>query len=445
MSVKIAASPAARLGWMLAALGAVALLAPLRPELGTAAALAAAALIALAAADGWTALRAPAARVWVADADGRPATHLALIAGREADLRLQIATQGPARGRLALLASNPDLAAAVRLPEQPVPFEPGSAGPGTHFRIEPRRRGRFHGLRCGLERASRLGLWRIRSWIGIDCALVVYPDLAAARRQLLRSPIYRALTAAATVPLAGQGREFERLREYQPGDSYASISWKATARRAFPVTRVFQWERQQELYILLDHSQSAAPALETMITAALLAASAAAETGDRYGLITFADGLTGWLPASSGATHFRQCREHLARLRTLPGSPDFDRLFSAVRLRLRRRAYLLVLANLADRALAQPFAAAAALAAPTHLILAQSVRPEYAKPMFGSDAPPSVDAIYRALAGDRELRRLEELGRELARRGVAFRTAPAARFALAASESYLRAKQEQRL
>src|SRR6185437_10068618 len=106
------------------------------------------------------------------------------------------------------------------------------------------------------------------------------------------------------LPFLGQGREFERLREYQSGDSYADISWKATARRAAPVTRLYQREHQQEIYFAVDHSRISAlaaasgrPALERWVETVLVAASAAGEVGDRYGLILFAQEVTQWLPA----------------------------------------------------------------------------------------------------------------------------------------------------
>ena len=53
----------------------------------------------------------------------------------------------------------------------------------------------------------------------------------------------------------GKGREFEQLRQYFPGDSYEDLHWKATAKRGMPVTKVFQIERTQEVYVVLDSSR----------------------------------------------------------------------------------------------------------------------------------------------------------------------------------------------
>ncbi|HTY84673.1 MAG TPA: DUF58 domain-containing protein, partial [Silvibacterium sp.] len=52
--------------------------------------------------------------------------------------------------------------------------------------------------------------------------------------------------------LRGLGREFESLREYQPGDELRNIAWPATARRGKPITREFTTERSQQVWIVLD-------------------------------------------------------------------------------------------------------------------------------------------------------------------------------------------------
>ncbi|MGH9481288.1 MAG: DUF58 domain-containing protein [Terriglobales bacterium] len=266
--------------------------------------------------------------------------------------------------------------------------------------------------------------------------------------------MFRALTASAVLPLTGQGREFERLREYQPGDLYADLSWKATARRAFPVTRLFQWERQQEIYFFVDHGRlSALPGadgrsrLERYLETALIGATAAAEVGDHFGLICFADRVTQWIPAGSGRGHFSACRERLLGLAPSPATPAYDRLFAAIRTRLRRRCYLLFLTDLTERGQAQAFLQAASLAGQTHVVLAASVLPAAARPLWrdARAAAATVEEIYAQLAGDQELRRIAALAPQLARSGIHFRAVPDAEFLPAAIGGYLESKREQRL
>ncbi len=79
----------------------------------------------------------------------------------------------------------------------------------------------------------------------------------------------------------GRGREFEKLREYMPGDPPDEIHWKATARRGRPITKVFQVERTQEVYVIIDASLLSGRAagdetvLERSIAASLIVGAAA--------------------------------------------------------------------------------------------------------------------------------------------------------------------------
>ena len=92
----------------------------------------------------------------------------------------------------------------------------------------------------------------------LPARLRIEADIRDGRREILRSPIYRSLVASRQSMWVGHGRDFERLREYQPGDNYAEIAWKSTARRSAPVTRLFQWEQKQEVYFAVDQSRASA-------------------------------------------------------------------------------------------------------------------------------------------------------------------------------------------
>ncbi len=61
--------------------------------------------------------------------------------------------------------------------------------------------------------------------------------------------------------LRGLGREFESLREYQPGDELRNIAWPATARRGKLITREFTTERSQQAWIVLDAGRLSRTAL----------------------------------------------------------------------------------------------------------------------------------------------------------------------------------------
>jgi len=328
------------------------------------------------------------------------------------------------------------------------------------------RRGLWPAPRVGVERQSRLHFWHLRQWFEIAEPLRIEADLRSGRREILRSPVYRLLAASQQTPWTGHGREFERLREYQPGDTYSEIAWKSTARRATPVTRLFQWEQKQEVYFVVDQSRSSALALDPRadsedevsqrrgprrlvdlaVETALVGATVALELGDDFGLVTYADEPKSWLRAGSGRAHFHQFRERLLNVEPLPTTADYEILFSEIRGRLRRRAYLLMLADLTERSVSDSLRRGVGLVRASHALLLTSILPTHARPAFslGEELHTDLD-VYAALAGEKENQRLGALARQMRQSDVQLRYVSAETFLRTAVEGYLQSKREQRL
>jgi uncharacterized protein (DUF58 family) len=306
----------------------------------------------------------------------------------------------------------------------------------------------------------------LRQWFDLAEPLRIEADLRSGRREILRSPIYRGLVASQQTPWTGPGRDFERLREYQPGDNYSEIAWKSTARRAAPVTRLFQWEQKQEVYFVVDQSRASALAvdpriapessvsqeraprrlLDLAVETALVGATVALELGDEFGLVSYADEPKSWLRAASGQSQFHQFRERLLNIEPLPTTADYEALFSEIRVRLRRRAYLLVLADLTERSVSDSLRRGVGLVRSSHAILMTSILPAHARPAFSPEEELHTDQdVYAVLAGEKENQRLGALSQQMRQLGVQLRYIPADKFLRTTVEGYLESKREQRL
>jgi uncharacterized protein (DUF58 family) len=328
------------------------------------------------------------------------------------------------------------------------------------------RRGLWPGPRVGIERQSRFRIWRLQRWFDMPEPLRIDANLRPGRQEILRSPVYRMLVASQQTPWTGHGREFERLREYQPGDTYSEIAWKSTARRGAPVTRIFQWEQKQEVYFVVDQSRVSALALhpspdsesaalqaraprrmlDLAAETALVGATVALELGDEFGLVTYADGAKSWLRAGSGQSQFHRFRDCLLNIEALPTNADYEALFSDIRVRLRRRAYLVLLADLTERSISDSLRRGVGLVRSSHALLMTSILPAHLRPAFSSREDLNTDQdVYAALAGDRENQRLGTLARQLRQLDVQLRYIPAEKFLRTAVEGYLENKREQRL
>lgn len=324
--------------------------------------------------------------------------------------------------------------------------------PAAVSRIEwlcqPRLRGNSTIGECYLETASPLGLWTVRSTQPTLLEIRVYPNLRddGTLKALRRGSENLHLTRQ-----IGRGREFEKLREYSPGDSSDEIHWKATARRGRPITKVFQVERTQEIYIAIDASRLSArimdgeAALERSIKAALTIGAVTERRGDLFGIAAFSDRVETFVRARSGKLHYSACRDAINSLRTRSVSPDFEEIATFLRLRLRRRALVIFLTALDEMVLAEHFERSAALLARRHLVMAATLRPASAQLLFQDASIESAEDIYRALAGHLAWNKLRELQSSMARQGVHLALFEPASFAANLVNLYDDVKQRQLL
>ena len=341
----------------------------------------------------------------------------------------------------------------------------------------PLRRGKFHLRRGYLESPSRLGFWNIRRTVPVQCELRVYPNLLTERKDLAALFLRRGAMGVHAQRQIGKGRDFEKLRDYVPGDSFDEIHWKATARHGRPVTKVFQIERTQEVYVIIDASRLSArelvsssesgvsssldgsapgdretqnPKLETTVlerflSAALILGRAAEQQGDLFGLLTFSDRVETFLRAKNGKAHYAACRDAIYTLEPRPIAPDFDEISSFIRTRLRRRALLVFLTSLDDPVLAESFIRNMALLSGQHLVLVNMIKPPDADPLFSRPDVSEIDDIYRHLGGHLQWHSLRELEKVLQRRGVRFSLLANEHLASDLVSQYIGVKQRQLL
>ena len=341
---------------------------------------------------------------------------------------------------------------------------PGQARVHVQWPCTPRLRGRYAIDTVYFEVSSLFGLWAMRRRIEVASELRVYPNLMSERHDLAALFLNRGAFGIHAQRQMGKGREFEKLRDYIPGDSYEDIHWKATAKRGHPVTKMFQIERTQEVYVILDTSRLSArraalpiigdgseqktvmaPQLERFITAALVLGIAAERQGDLFGLLTFSDGIDRFIRAKGGKTHYSACRDALYTLEPRVVNPDFEEVATFIRTRLRRRALLVFLTNLDDPVLAESFDRAMQLLCRQHLILVNMITPPTVRPLFAAPDAAAIDDIYENLGGHMLWQSLREFERGLRRRGVNFALLPNERLSAELVSQYINVKQRQAL
>lgn len=318
------------------------------------------------------------------------------------------------------------------------------------------RRGHHRIAFARAETPSRLGFWDVRRSLPLDQPVRVYPDLSAERRSMAAVFLNRGLAGVHVRRMVGKGREVEKLREYLPGDSYEDIHWKATARRARPVTKTYQIERSQEVYVVMDTSRLSArpasdtedgtgpPLLDRFITAALLLGMVAGRQGDLFGVAAFDDRVRAFVRAGGGPGHHAVVRDAVFALAPAPVNPDFGELCAFLRLRLRRRALVILLTSLDDPVLSEEFMRNMEPVFRKHLVLVNTPVPPGVGRLFSEEAREGED-LHGRLAGHYRWRQLRELEFALRRRGVGLQMLDDARMCPQMAAQYLGARQRQLL
>jgi uncharacterized protein (DUF58 family) len=361
--------------------------------------------------------------------------------GREGNFNLQIENEKLTVRRIRLGLTFPE---EIYTPAVELGVELPEANPisSITWLLKGLRQGRYRLDRCYLETASFWGFWSVRKASQAAMEIRVYPNLFEERKNLSALFLNRGLGIHSQRQI-GKGRDFEQLREYLPGDSFEDVHWKTTAKRAMPITKVYQIERTQQIYVVIDASRLSARAsggnsspggykeaqkqseasttvLQRFITAALIMALAAERQGDLFGLLTFDDRIRAFLKAKMGRAHFNACRDTLYTMQPQKVSPDFTELFTFIGTKIRRRALLVFLTHLDDPVLADSFTQHIDLISRRHVVLVNMIRPMAVRPLFSSDSVSSVNDIYNELGGHMIWRRIREIQKVLQRHGVGF-------------------------
>ncbi|HEX7262326.1 MAG TPA: DUF58 domain-containing protein, partial [Luteolibacter sp.] len=116
----------------------------------------------------------------------------------------------------------------------------------------------------------------------------------------------------------GRGMDFDRVRNYVPGDDVRTIDWNVTARTGEAHVKLFTEERELTILLMIDVSASSDfgsvvdSKRELAAEAAGVLAASAIRNRDKVGLILFSDVVELYIPPGKGRMHImRLIRETL--------------------------------------------------------------------------------------------------------------------------------------
>jgi len=350
----------------------------------------------------------------------------ALSVGHAGEVTYRWTNSGRRRVGLRVREVRPDILGGPQ-PPRTLRIAPGTVARET-VPVVPLRRGREKAGtgREGfiLDSIGPLGLGRHRMRVPLPWDVVVYPPLVSVR---LRASVAEALrrrdVGMKPIRRLGEGRLFESLREWVPGDDLRHIDWKATARRAKVITRQYEAERRQQVLLVLDTGRlmtadvGGVARLDFAVQAALELAYAAAQHDDNVGIMTFADGVQHFVAPERGRAGVRGVMDVLAEVQAKLVEPDYPGAFRYLAARNRKRALTILFTDVIDRFASDALVANVATLRPRHLPLAVTLRnPELDAVAAVRPATPR-DAFRKAAAEELLHAREEALG-HMRRAGV---------------------------
>jgi uncharacterized protein (DUF58 family) len=269
--------------------------------------------------------------------------------------------------------------------------------------------------------------------------------------------------------LRGVGREFESLRDYQPGDELRKISWTATARRGRLVTRQFTVERSQQVWMMLDAGRLSRTAfelrrggvekfsetsaeresahlltvtqLDQAATAATMLAQVIQGSGDKFAMMAYGREVQQLLPPGAGAAHVRLLIDLLSQTRSEAAEADHLNAVARLKSAQRRRGLIVWITELVDSVGKPELVVAASELVRRHLVVLVLLKhPELEQ--LAAREPKTKEEMFQSAAAQEMLERRRETVAQLERQGVLIVETTAAEVGMRAVSKYLEVKAE---
>ncbi|WP_321438446.1 DUF58 domain-containing protein [uncultured Bacteroides sp.] len=220
------------------------------------------------------------------------------------------------------------------------------------YSLCPVKRGEYSFGVIRVFASTSLGLVSRRYSCGTPVSVKVYPSyLMLHEYELMAMSNNLTEMGLKKVRQIGHHTEFEQIKEYVKGDDYRSINWKATARRHQLMVNIFQNERSQHIYNVIDKGRVMQSAFQGMtlldyaINASLVLSYIAIHKDDKAGLITFEEQFDSFLPASKKEGQMQQILNNLYNQSTTFGESDYSSLYIHLNKHISKRSLLIIYTN----------------------------------------------------------------------------------------------------
>lgn len=148
----------------------------------------------------------------------------------------------------------------------------------------------------------------------------------------------------------GKGMEFEDIREYYQGDDIRNIDWKVTARHNQVYVKQYCEERELNMFLLIDVSNSNNFGNKKDFIAELGAtlSYSANKNNDKVGMILFTDKIEKVVPSKSGKRHVLSIIENILSYQPTNKGTDIKGVLDFFNRIEKKRSVIFVISDFMD-------------------------------------------------------------------------------------------------
>ncbi|OBQ89354.1 DUF58 domain-containing protein [Mesorhizobium sp. AA23] len=283
----------------------------------------------------------------------------------------------------------------------------------------------FDAIRRGFASFDRLwlrwqgpfGLVWNQAVLPVERKIAVLPDVSRARDEAITLLQRSALADGHAQKRAGQGREFEALKDYQPGMGRRMIDWKRSARHGKLLAREFRIEENNNIVLAIDSGRlmcepvEGVPKVDRAVTAALLSAFIALKGGDLVSLFSFDARPRVSSGAVRGSPSFTMIQKRAAEIDYSTEETNFTLALTTLAAKLDRRSLVIVFTDFVDPISAELMLRTVGRLTERHLVLFMLMK-DVELEALADMAPTVPEDVARAVtAGDLLRQRQVVIGR----------------------------------
>lgn len=279
----------------------------------------------------------------------------------------------------------------------------------TTLSYRAKRRGIASVDRLWLRWQGPFGMAWKQMVVQVGHGIAVMPDVDSVREQAIALLQSDSLVGEIARRQHGQGREFDSLKDYQPGMGRRFIDWKRSARHGQLLIKDFQVEQNNNIVLAVDSGRlmcepiDGVPRVDRAVTAALLMAFVALKGGDLVSLFSFDSRPRVSTGATRGTDRFLMLQRLAAEIDYSTEETNFTLALTTLAGKLTRRSLIVIFTDFVDPVSAELMLRVTGRLTERHVVLFMLMRDQELESL--ADAiPDTLDDVARAVTAGALLR-----------------------------------------